>query len=459
MTKPLTEQRRDEQGPIGLNRNGSTALPPAAKKPESQQGSDLAVDYLTLAIQLLRQDPARLASAELAEAALRLANPRATFGDQLRSRRKAARLSFPSLARKSGLSEHTLKNLEASKTQPAQGSLARLLAVPELKLAIAEHVQPPVPPPDDEANAYLTERYDPAGLANDLRAIVNGPGGTIEQSHLYLDSQSAADYLAVCDAYGGVRSRLITALEEIAIRLAQDAGELEVVAIGSGDGRAEVGLAHELAERHAISKLLLLDVSHVLLARARQHAASVLRPLGVPVKAVHGNFHELLRYSMLHGGPGKPRRLYTLLGATLANLADELRFFRDLASCASPGDLALLDYQTAFDPPEQDPAFRIGSVPKILVDWQAGPLRRNNPDVREVSVELKLAPGRLPGSYIAVFVATATMTDGSTRIYRLLQGSRYQPALLSEALKGTGWETVSTKAYDDRTAVSLLRRI
>jgi len=231
-----------------------------------------------------------------------------------------------------------------------------------------------------------------------------------------------------------------------------------VVAIGSGDGRAEVGLSRELATRGAIGKLHLLDFSHVLLARARQHAADVLRPLGVPVKAVHGNFHDLLRYSMLHGGPGKPRQLYTLLGATLANLADELRFFRDLASCAAPGDLALLDYQIAFDPPDADPAFRSGAVPKIMVDWQAGPLRRNNPEIRDVSVALKLAPGRLQGSYLAVFVATTTMSDGTTRNYRLLQGSRYRPEVLADALKDTGWETVISKAYDERTAVMLLRR-
>lgn len=313
-------------------------------------------------------------------------------------------------------------------------------------------------PIDLQPNSYLPQRYDPSGMAQDLRAAVNGPGGTLEQSHLYLDNQSATDYLAVCEAYSSTRGALFAELKTIAERIADCGFKGDVVAIGSGDGRAEVCLTRELAQRGSVQRLFLLDISHTLLARAYEHAALVLRPR-VDVRAVHGNFHELQRYSMIHGGANKPPRLYTLLGATIANLADELRFFRDLHSCSAKGDLAVIDYQIAHVPPTEDPALKVGSLPKILSDWHAGPLRRNNPNVREVSIKIELAPGHLPGSHAVVFVATATMADRSTRVYRVGSSSRYATDTLSAALAGTGWQALHTAKYEERTAIMLLRRM
>jgi hypothetical protein len=147
-----------------------------------------------------------------------------------------------------------------------------------------------------------------------------------------------------------------------------------------------------------------------------------------------------------------------VLGATIANLADELRFFRDLHSCSSPGDQALIDFQVAHVPPNEDPALRAGSLPKILTDWHAGPLVRNNPNVREVSIKIELAPGHLPGSHSVIFVATATMADRSTRVYRVGSSSRYAIETLAAALAGTGWQPIYTERYEQRTAVMLLQR-
>lgn len=418
--------------------------------------SDPAVDYLRAAIRLLRQSPDRTASAVAAELALALAQP-GDFGPLLRTRREAAGLSVQDLADRTRLSANTLRNLEAGRTDPAPDSMERLLSVPELQLAVAEHHSPPTPI-DLKPNTYLTARYDPSGMAQDLRVVVNGPGGTLEQSHLYLDNQSAADYLAVCEAYGSTRGALFAQLHQLAALLAAMGQKLDVVAIGSGDGRAEVCLTRQLAQLGTAQRLYLLDISHSLLTKAHEHASAVLYP-EVDVKAVHGDFHELQRYQMLHSGPGKPRRLYTLLGATIANLTDELRFFRDLRSCSATGDLALIDYQLANGPPEQDPALRSGTLPKVLFDWHAGPLRRNNPRVRTVSVKIELAEhGRIPGSHAVVFVATATMDDGTARTYRVGSSSRYTTAALSEALATVGWQTVHAAAYEERTAVMLLQR-
>lgn len=414
----------------------------------------LALDHLRAALQHARQMGNTL-GAVACEFAIAVIDNETEFGALLRRRREAAGWTITELASRTRLAENTLRNYEAGRTIPAPSSLGQLLGVPQLQL-IADHAGP-VTPIELQPNCYLPQRYDPSGMAQDLRAAVNGPGGTLEQSHLYLDNQSATDYLAVCEAYSSTRGALFAELKTMAERIAAYGFKGDVVAIGSGDGRAEVCLTRELAQCAAVQRLFLLDISHTLLTRAQDHAALVLRPR-VEVRAVHGNFHELQRYSMIHGGAGKPLRLYTLLGATIANLADELRFFRDLHSCSAQGDLALIDYQIAHVPATEDPALTAGSLPKILTDWHAGPLRRNNPNVRDVSIKIELAPGHLPGSHAVVFVATATMADQSSRIYRVGSSSRYATETLSAALAGTGWQTLHTARYEQRTAIMLLRR-
>ncbi len=418
--------------------------------------STTAADHLRAAIHMLRQQPDQAAGAVAVELALAVVES-GDFGQSLRRRRERLGWSIQDVADRTGLTTNTLRNLESGRTAPAPESMERLLNVRELEFAIAEHAGPATPI-DLQPNTYLPLRYDPSGMAQDLRTAVNGPGGTLEQSLLYLDNQSAADYLAVCAAYSTTRGGLFAELKNVAAKVAELGGAVEVVAIGSGDGRAEVGLAHALAGKQMVSRLYLLDLSHTLLTKAHEHAKIVLRPEGVDVRAVHGNFHELAGYSMLHAGAGKPRRLYTLLGATLANLADELRFFRDLHSCAGTGDLLLLDYQTAHDPPEDDPTLRAGAIPKVFFDWHSGPLVRHNPRVRDIKMFPQLGPGRMPGSYIIASVAEVTLADGAKRLYRMMNSARYTPEVLAQVLTSVGWETIYSAGYDARTAVILLQR-
>lgn len=413
-------------------------------------------DLLRAAILMLRQKPDQTAGAVATEIALAVVES-GDFGQLLRRRRKRLGWSIQDVADRTGLTTNTLRNLETGRTAPAPDSMERLLNVRELEFGVAEHAGP-LTPIELQPNTYLPLRYDPSDMAQDLRIAVNGPGGTLEQSLLYVDNQSAADYLAVCEAYGSTRGGLFEELRTVAAKVAALGSLVEVVAIGSGDGRAEVCLAHALVSHRLISRLYLLDISHSLLTKAHEHAAIVLRPEGVDIRVVHGNFHDLTRYTMLHAGAGRPRRLYTLLGATLANLADELRFFRDLHSCAGAGDLLLLDYQIAHEPPEDDPTLRAGAIPKIFFDWHAGPLLRNNPRVRSVKMFPQLDPGRVPGSYIIASVAEATLADGAKRFYRMMNSARYTPEILAQVLSTAGWQTIYSAGYDARTAVILLQR-
>lgn len=99
-----------------------------------------------------------------------------------------------------------------------------MVAVKELKLDSGEYWTAPAQEPREiKPNSHLTPRYDPARWANDLRAVVNGPGCAIEQSFLYLDNQSAADYLAVCEAYSGLRTAQFGELQRLAAHVEERA--------------------------------------------------------------------------------------------------------------------------------------------------------------------------------------------------------------------------------------------
>lgn len=419
------------------------------------------------ALRLIRQRPECASLIPVAELGLRMSEFDTTFGEVLKERRDSAELSVARLAKLARLADNTIKNIEASKTMPTMDTVARLLAVEELKMGSLENWAPKGHEVQEiRPNSHLTARYDPARWANDLRATVNGPGCAIEQSFLYLDNQSAADYLAVCDAYSGLRAALFVELQRLAPVIRERvSGPLHVVGIGSGDGRAEVCLAKALAELGPLQRLYLLDISNALLATAREHADAGLKHHRVEVETIHGNFHELVRYPMIHGSSApRAKRLYTLFGSTLANLMDERRFFTDLHSCARPGDFVALDFQLAVAPadlPEQvradDPALRAGAPPEPIAIWQAGPLRRySDRPFQSIRIVTELARGRIPGSYEVDCVAYAQLEGGESRRFVLMRATRYDLEKLSEELKTTGWDTLISWPYGNQAAGLLL---
>lgn len=423
------------------------------------------------ALRLIHQRPECASLIPVAELGLRMAEVDGDFGEIVRERRGAAKLSVLRLAKLAGVCENTIKNIEASKNIPTIGTVARLLAVEELKMGSSETWAPQSPEMlGIRPNSYLPARYYPARWSNDLRATINGPGCSIEQSFLYLDNQSAADYLAVCEAYSGLRTALFVELQRLApIIQERAASPLHVIAIGSGDGRAEVCLTKALAEFGQVQKLYLLDISNTLLATAHEHADSVLKHPKVDVETIHGNFHELARYPMIHAAYApRAKRLYTLFGATLANLVDERRFFTDLHSCARAGDLVAVDFQLAVAPADQpervkaeDPALRAGAPPEPIAIWQTGPLRRHaDRPFQSIRIVTELARGRIPGSYEVDCVAYATLEGGESRRYVMMRATRYDMEKLSEELKTAGWETLISWPYGNRTAgLLLLQRV
>jgi hypothetical protein len=220
-------------------------------------------------------------------------------------------------------------------------------------------------------------------------------------------------------------------------------------------------------------RLKLLDISHALLGTAYRHAVDLLEPRQVQIYTLHADFHHLMRYPELHysapGAPPRPR-VFLLLGNTLANVDNELRFFQQLHESAVPGDLVVVDCQLAAAPADRpdeirrlDSTIREGKPSPEHAAWLSGPFRRHGRDVADVQISVELRQQcAVPGSYEADLVATVRNTDGSTRRFSSWRGRRYDPERLAGCLRELGWERVLLLPYGpdgkDAAAVMLLKR-
>ena len=290
------------------------------------------------------------------------------FGRLLRDKRNAAGFSRVQLARKAKTSDATIKFIETARHPPSRATLIRLISVEALKLSWGE-VPGTFPPPAaepttltappqviSELNCLVTQTFDPLHRVVELGRFLNGAGGHVEQTNAYLDYQSAAGYLAVIQQSAVAASlRASTPLAEAARRIVAASGlvGLNVIALGAGDATLEVRLVQHLLEetRAANIELCLLDISQPLLAYGQKHAAETLA--GNPKVQVWGmqcHFDDLPLYSGLVYGAEKrqqQRRVFCMLGGTLADLDNEPRFFQHALPHCSRGDLLLLDMQIA----------------------------------------------------------------------------------------------------------------
>lgn len=397
-----------------------------------------------------------------------------TFGELLRKRRAQSELSQDDVAKLAKLSKNTIFNIEQGLVTPTAETLRRLWSVPELGLSAADVN---APPSDWRPNSWVPEGYDPVQMTLNLIRTVNGPGGAIEQTYLYLDGQSAADWLAICstesfaDSYR--KTRPLEAVSAEISRLVRPL-PLDINALGPGDGKSEVALVGHLIDQLPTGdlRLHLLDVSHPLLVASWNLALTTFQSRRIDVLAMHGDFHELALYEPLQAGPNARtrRRLYTFLGYTLANLDNEIRFFETLAACSAPGDLCLVDLQTAFaspDKPEEvrlkDPSLK-GTPPRAYAEWMAGPIRRYGRGVREVTLEHDLCTECVvPGSYEINLIAHVELATGQRKRFVVGRFKRYDPVRLGDSLKARGWSVESVRLYGGPTgkgaALMLLRRV
>jgi transcriptional regulator with XRE-family HTH domain len=392
--------------------------------------------------------------------------PPEAFRSLLRSRRKAAGMSLRQLAQRCQIAPNTIRNIESGRTSASEATAARLASVPELGLldpSATSHAGP-------RAHAYFCESYDRRALVAEMQKLLNQPGGRLEQTSLYLDDLSASDYLAVTSAPAfqeRFRSLPLDAVARSVLESTRGA-PIDLVALGPGDGRSETELCKRLLEHgSALSlRVLLLDISHTFLNNAYIRAREEL-PGRVSVEALHGDFRQIGRYPVLHRNVApRHRRVYTLLGGTLANVDNEVLFIRDGLAQSQPGDLAVVDFQCAWadrrDPAAvraADPTLQ-GPPPELHARWFTGPLRRYGTGIDGIKVGVELLTDCLiEGSYELDCYADATRGKDVHR-YHLFRVRRYEPAALLATFQRQGWEAVQCLRYgpSEMSAVAVLRR-
>lgn len=371
------------------------------------------------------------------------------FGQTLRAARERAGLSLQELANHAGVTMRTIGNIERGSHRPTRDTVRRLLGV--AMLGLGEQTTQP------ERSGY-TPSYAPMRQVEELVTFFRGRGGTVDQSWLYIEPQAALDWLRYCDDASYVTNyRDRVPLDQIANAVAQSVRpwSVDVVALGSGDGRTETRLvSHLLTETGKTVNLDLLDCSHHLLMTAFRNATEALARHGVKVHPIHGDFYGLLGYELLtfRAESDNRRRLWTMLGHTTGNLRDEVQFFRDLASISCTGDLIAIDFQIVRAPADDEAAVRAadklldGKIPELLRAWLSGPLRRNvgATDIWIYPNLIQRCP--VPGSY-AVGINATVKVNGRSQDYHLARFKRYDPAQLAASLASVGWSTVAEYRY------------
>jgi transcriptional regulator with XRE-family HTH domain len=375
------------------------------------------------------------------------------FGTLLRSRREAAALSRAELARKARLSPSTLEQLERGARRPSRTTLKRLLQVPELAWTPDERArlqERPLERPVRPLNALLTPHARLARDAATLPLLRTAPRTILRPAWAYLGPASA-------HAFRRFRARtlesqaLASALSALAPQLRPHLRPrpLELLALGVGDGTHEVFLTQHLLDLSVpLQAVCLQDLSEPLLAHAYLLAVERLPP-DIEVWALLADLEELSMHAEVLRAPDC-QRLVLLLGGTLGELEDELRFLRYGLSFCTPGDLLILDVPLAagvsdgeISEQEEDEAHRRLAE---LRPWLMTVLTPHIPDA-SLSWSLRLeVKESLPSSY-AWCVDAALPGESTPRTFEVYRFKRYAPALLTQRLAVLGWQQLAAYPY------------
>ena len=401
------------------------------------------------------------------------------WGKDLEQRRRAAGMTRKVLADRAGISESTLRNVETGRRPPTRTTVMHLQSVPELRIdagPIGAHLTGrPQRVTDFSPNCWLTPEYDALKLHQELTLQLNGRGGHLEQTYLYLDYSSAAAWCSIAEHEIYTTARNLMPLGRVAERIAELAGPvgLDVIGLGCGDGKDEVRLTQRLLDVHRSKnlRLYLLDISQPLCSGAYRHAAEMLgdRPT-VSVYAIQGSFHNLQRYSPLLHAPERAhrRRIACMFGNTFANLQNEIMFVRNSLIGLAPGDFLLLNVPATVAPadePEeikrkdrriagQTNAYEKSAGDRHFIDL----IRRYVPGIKDVelSASLDFEACPVPGSYAADIRATVHMLSGETKQFSMLYAKRYDQVQLDAKMQKIGWLPVAHWIYAEEYHPRLL---
>ena len=382
------------------------------------------------------------------------------FGDVLQHHREEAGLTQRQLADYAGLSLSLICKLEQGWNMPSRSSLLALCSVPDLKLVPAEITTLPSVKENSHRlapNWYMSPVFDAVSMMSDLGQQLNGSGGSLEQTYVYLDPKSALDWIQNSNTPSYVaafRESMPHAAIARTIREVLGPAGLDLIALGPGDGKAEVKLVQHILEENDRPNIrfYLLDASQPLLSRGFRHAVDTFSDDDrIFVCGIQGNFHHLPRYLQLHYTPARShrRRVYMMLGGTIGNLDNEPQFFQNAFSGAAPGDLLIFDaggvFTDSMDPAEiyrHDPALA-KPVPDGLQRWLGGPIQRYCADAQNITFSYRLDVNRpLVGSYGLQFIAKVQLLGMKTKEFCMHQIRRYKPESLTRCMQSLGWEQV-----------------
>lgn len=119
------------------------------------------------------------------------------FGKCLRKRRAEARLTQKVGAR-IGVTDTFIRYIEGAEEASKSHDTFSASCNPELKLKVSDVTQRSASDADASwaLNSLLAPQYDPVKMMAEMTGTLSGSGGELEQSLLYLEPQSAADWIA-----------------------------------------------------------------------------------------------------------------------------------------------------------------------------------------------------------------------------------------------------------------------
>jgi len=400
-----------------------------------------------------------------------------TLRHRLKKARKEQGLSARSLSLKAGLSPNVVQMLEEGDRTPGVETAERLaiaLGVSKSWLTFGEGLQT-----REELSFWVAPDCDPLSMVEQLRTLVNGPGGHIEQSYKYLDVMDAANWrtLTSQSRYAALVEGI--PLEEVAdavLPLVGDQG-LDVVGLGIGTGRHELRLVSHLVDRGLENqRLFMLDISQPLLTIAcRQAKESLAAYPDLRVVAINGDFFNLPNYEHIFRTLSHRRRLWSMFGYTFGNLDNEITFVRNSLTGSVPGDLLLIDIPLALADPDdaeelrrREPGLVAKRSPEVQRQlhrqeaFNLGPIQRYAADLAEVDfwVELDKTSCVVAGSYAIQMIAQVVLGDGTAKSFSLGYIKRYNAERLAAQMRSEGWELLQRWSYGSSYAmVCLFRKI
>lgn len=389
--------------------------------------------------------------------------------DRLMALRLSRNLTSNMLAQLSGLTHTTIRQIESGRTVPGVDTvekLANALGVDACWFTFGhpEAAQHPV-------QALIAPDFHPIQLVAELRALLSGRSGHIDDTYKYLDPIGAAQFQELHQQADFADEVFTIPIRDIAAEVGRLVGEtpLDLLGLGVGSGDHEVKLATKLG-KHPDMRLLMLDISLPLLAEAAQNAIKRLPPARkIPVLCILGNFHQLPAYSFLES-QGPRRHLVTMFGYTFGNLENEVRFVRNSLSWLSNGDLLLLDVDCAVAPAsdsalimKRDRALSKESAPSwvgLVEEFLTGPIWRYGSGIRNVTTTrtLDLHSTPVSDSY-AIDIRAQVETTSGRKDFSIGYTKRYDIKGLAACMEKEQWHLVQHWPYSEgRSMVCLFEK-